>query len=120
MEPPPGSHRYSSRESNLAWDWVNELAEEVHQERTREVEIKREHAERYFESRIEDLDEKLADFRDRQQREGTDMRAPINRVMRELRVIRRERDEEFQRLEEDEQVIPDEPELINAAIVIGI
>jgi hypothetical protein len=99
---------------------VNDLADDARQERSREVEIKREHAERYFASRIEDLEETLADYRDRQQREETDMSAPINRVKSELQELRRKRDEELQRLEEDEQVVPDEPELVNAAVVIGL
>lgn len=38
----------------------------------------------------------------------------------EFRDLRRERDEELQRLEEDEQVVLDEPELINVAVVIGV
>jgi hypothetical protein len=34
--------------------------------------------------------------------------------------LREERDKEFQRLDEESQVVPDEPEFINAAVVIGL
>lgn len=105
---------------NRAWERVNDLAEEAREERAREVNIKRKHAEQYFESRIADLEETLAGYQDRQEREETDMSAPINRVKSELRSLRQEQEEEFQRLDEDAQVVPDEPELINAAVVIGL
>jgi len=103
-----------------AWELVNQMAEEAREERSREVSIKREHADRYFESRIEELETTLADYRDRQEREDADMSAAINRVRGELRELREERDKEFQRLDEESQVVPDEPEFINAAVVIGL
>ena len=103
-----------------AWKLVNQMAEEAREKRFREVLIKREHAERYFESRIEEVEETLSDYRRRQEREDTDMSAAINRVQSELQDLQKERDEELQRLDEEAQVVPDEPELINAAVVIGI
>jgi superfamily II DNA or RNA helicase len=105
---------------NRAWELVNELAEDARAERSREVEIKREHAERYFESRIEELEETLDDYRDRDQRDDEDMSAPINRVRSELQQVQADYEAEIQRLEEDEQVVPDEPALINTAVVIGL
>jgi superfamily II DNA or RNA helicase len=108
------------RAENRAWELVNDLAEDAQTERAREVEIKREHAERYFESRIAELEETIENYRDRDQRDDADMSAPINRVRSELRKTREEYEEEIQRLQEDEQVVPDEPELINTAVVIGL
>ena len=108
------------RAENRAWELVNNLAEDAQTERACEVEIKREHAERYFESRIAELEETIENYRDRDQRDDADMSAPINRVRSELRETREEYEEEMQRLQEDEQVVPDEPELINTAVVIGL
>lgn len=108
------------RAENRAWELVNDLAEDARTGRAREVNIKREHAERYFESRIAELEETIENYRDRERRDDADMSAPINRVRSELRKTRQEYEEEMQRLEEDEQVVPDEPELINTAVVIGL
>ena len=68
----------------------------------------------------DDLEETVENYRDRDQRDEADMSAPINRVRSELRETREEYEEEMQRLQEDEQVVPDEPELINTAVVIGL
>jgi len=103
-----------------AWKLVNQMAEEAREKRSREVSIKLGHAERYFESRIEELEETLSDYRRRQEREDTDMSAAINRVQSELQDLRKERDEELQRFDEEAQIVPDEPELINAAVVIEL
>jgi len=103
-----------------AWELVNQMAGEAREERSREVSIKRAHAKRYFESRIENLEKTLADYRNRQENENTDMSAAINRVQSGLQDLRKERDQELRRLDEEAQVVPDEPELINVAVVIGV
>jgi hypothetical protein len=108
------------RAEDRAWEEVNEVAEEARVEREREVRIKREHAERYFDSRIEDLEEDLERYQERDRREDVDMSAQINRTRSELNDVRTDYEAELERLEEDEQVVPDEPELINTAVVVGL
>ena len=105
---------------NRAWREVSDLAEQAETERAREIAIKREHAERYFDSRIAELEERLDGYRDRQEREETEMSAVINRARSELQTLRQERDAEYERLDAEAQVVPDEPDLVSAAVVIGL
>lgn len=107
------------RAEDIAWEKVREFAEEAQGEREREVEIKREHANRYFKTRIEDKKEELENYQSRLG-EGDDVNVQINRLKSEIRNLKQERDKELERLDEEEQVVPEEPELINAAVVIGI
>ena len=101
-----------------AWDEVESFAEEAREEREREVEIKREHAERYFEEQIEEWEDRLETYQ-AQAKEGDDMSAPIGNAKQKLESLRRERDEELSRLEEEKHVTPQEPELVTAAFVVS-
>ncbi|WP_181685981.1 DEAD/DEAH box helicase [Halorhabdus salina] len=101
-----------------AWQMVEDLAEDAREDRQREVGIKREHAKRYFESRIEEVKERLERFEARDQEPDSDMRAAIGQEQRRLEDLRQEREEELARLDEDEQVVPEEPDLVNMAVVI--
>ncbi len=107
------------RAEDVAWEKVQEFAEEAQEERQREVGIKRKHARQYFESRIEEKKEDLESYQTRLG-EGDDVNVQINRLKSELRDLEEKRDGEFERLEEEEQVVPEEPELVNAAVVIGL
>jgi uncharacterized protein YqeY len=105
---------------NEAWARVSDMAEEAQDERYREVQIKRGHAERYFKSRIEDAQEQLERYEDRAADPGEDVQVLINKYSRRLKDISQEREEEMERLEQEEVVVPETPELVNAAVVIGI
>ncbi|WP_336331156.1 helicase-related protein [Haloarcula sp. CGMCC 1.2071] len=102
-----------------AWDRVNQLAEEAQAERSREIEIKRNHAERYFESKIDEQQERLERYEQRASEPDEDMQVLINQTNRALQDLRKEREKELSRLDEEEIVVPDEPELVNVAVVIG-
>jgi hypothetical protein len=103
-----------------AWEQINDLAEEAQAERSREIEIKREHARRYFESRIKEQQERLERFEKRATDPEEDVQVLINQTQRKLADLKEERDEELSRLEEEEVVVPDEPELVNTVVVIGM
>ena len=117
--------RLSSMAENLyetaemeAWTHVESFAKEARTEREREIEIKREHAERYFEEQITDWEERLEQYQQRAE-QGTDMSAPIGNAKQKLETLRREREEELSRLEEEKHVTPQEPELVTAAYVVS-
>ncbi|MDS0473779.1 helicase-related protein [Natrinema sp. 1APR25-10V2] len=100
-----------------AWTQVESFADEAREEREREIEIKRQHAERYFKEQISEWEERLETYQQRDE-EGKDMSAPIGNAKRKLESLRRERDEELARLEEEKHVTPEEPDLVSAAFVI--
>ena len=100
-----------------AWTQVESFAGEAREEREREIEIKHQHAERYFEEQVSEWEERLETYQQRDER-GKDMSAPIGNAKRKLESLRRERDEELSRLEEEKHVTPEEPDLVSAAFVI--
>ena len=100
-----------------AWSEVQSFADEAREEREREYKIKRRHAERHFEEEIQEWEENLARYQ-RLDEAGEDYSAPIGNARRELEKLRREREQELARLEEEKQVIPQEPELVTAAVVL--
>ena len=106
------------RAENAAWDVIEDLADEARQERQREVRIRREHTENYFEYRIEDLRERIERFEERDADPDEDMGVVLAKARSELNDLQDEKDAEMARLEEEGQVIPDEPELVNMAVVI--
>ncbi|MFC7073035.1 helicase-related protein [Halovenus rubra] len=101
-----------------AWEQVESFAEEAREEREREMEIKRQHAERHFEEEISEWEERLETYEQQDER-GKDMSAPIGNAKRQLESLRRERDEELARLEEEKHVTPEEPQLVTASFVLG-
>jgi hypothetical protein len=101
-----------------AWTHVESFAEEARAEREREIEIKREHAERYFEEQIEEWEDRLEQYQERAEK-GADMSAPIGNAKQKLESLRREREEELSRLEEEKHVTPQEPDLVTAAFVVS-
>lgn len=100
-----------------AWTKVETFADEAREEREREYNIKRRHAERHFEEEIGQWEERLERYR-AQDEEGEDMSAPIGNAKRELEKLRRERKQELARLKEEKQVLPEEPDLVTAAVVL--
>jgi SNF2 family DNA or RNA helicase len=101
-----------------AWTHVESFAEEARTEREREIEIKREHAERYFEEQIEEWEERLEQYQQRAE-QGADMSAPIGNAKQKLESLRGEREEELSRLEEEKHVTPQEPDLVTTAFVVS-
>ena len=100
-----------------AWEQVESFAEEAREEREREMEIKRQHAERHFEEEVSEWKERLETYEQQDER-GKDMSAPIGNAKRQLESLRRERDEELARLEEEKHVTPEEPKLVTAALIL--
>ncbi len=100
-----------------AWNQVESFAGEAREERVREVEIKRQHAERHFEEQINEWEERLETYKQHDEREK-DMSAPIGNAKRQLESLRRECDEELTRLEEEKHVTPEEPKLVTASLVL--
>ncbi len=100
-----------------AWNQVESFAQEAREDRERETEIKRQHAERHFEEEISRWEERLEAYQTRDE-QGEDMSAPIGNAKRQLDVLRRERNGELERLNEEQHVTPEEPELITASFVL--
>lgn len=103
---------------SVAWEVIEDLADDARKEREREVRIRREHTQNYFEYRIEDLEERIEKYENRGGKPDEDMGVVIAKARSQLESLRDERDDALTRLEEEGQVIPDEPELINMAVVI--
>jgi len=103
--------------SSKASKGVQELVEEVQAEREEDVEIKERHARRYFTQRIRELEDRLEEYRKEQQDTDKDMKVAIDTTRAELEEVEQEWEEEQARLERERTVAPDEPELVNAAIV---
>jgi len=101
-----------------AWDQVESFAEEAREEREREVEIKRTHTERHFNEEIDEWEERLKTY-ERRDQQGKDMSAPIGNAKQRLESLRREREAELERLDEERHVTPEEPELVTASFVLS-
>ncbi|MFC7251079.1 helicase-related protein [Halomicroarcula sp. GCM10025324] len=101
-----------------AWKQVESFADEAREEREREVEIKRQHAEQHFKEEISEWEGRLEEYQ-RQDKQAKDMSAPIGNAKRQLESLRRERDEELSRLEEEKHVTPEEPQLVTASLVLS-
>jgi hypothetical protein len=107
----------TSRAKDVAWELVNDLAEEARANREREVRIRREHAENYFKHRIDDLEERIEKF-EKRDRAGEDMSAVLAKHRSQLASLREKKNAELARLEDEKQVVPDEPKLVNMAVVV--
>lgn len=107
-----------SRAESVAWDLIDDLAEQAQEDREREVRIRRNHAESYFDYRINELKERIEKFEERDTEPGEDMSVVLAKHRRQLEDYREERAAELDRFEEEKQVIPDEPVLINMAVVV--
>ncbi|ELY84181.1 DEAD/DEAH box helicase [Natrinema pallidum] len=106
-----------SKADDVAWDLIDDLAQEARADREREVRIRREHAKNYFEYRIEDLEERIEQF-EKRDRAGEDMSAVLAKHRSELAELREKKNAEMARLDGEEQVVPDEPDLVNMAVVV--
>lgn len=105
----------SAREK--ASEEVEELVEDVQEEREQDVDIKEKHAERYFTQEIRKLEDRLSEYQQQERDTDKDMQVAIDSTRKELRNVEKEWEEEQERLERERMVVPDEPELVNAAVV---
>lgn len=96
---------------------VERMAEDAEEEKRRSVEIKRRHAERYFENAIGTWESRLDDYR-RDHGERKDMTLPVRQAKSKLRELREERNRTFERLHEEATVLPKTPELVNVAVLV--
>ncbi len=101
-----------------AWDEVESFGGEAREEREREVDINREHAERHFVDQIEKWQERLEQYRSQDGPEK-DMSGPIGNAKQKLDKLCRKREAELSRLEEERHVTPEEPKLVTATYVIA-
>jgi superfamily II DNA or RNA helicase len=108
-----------SKADDVAWELIDDLAKEARADREREVRIRREHAQNYFKYRMEDLEERIDQFKKRD-RAGEDMRAVLAKHQSQLAELREKKNAEMARLENEKQVVPDEPDLVNMAVVVDV
>jgi len=97
---------------------VEEMAENAEEEKKEAVEIKRKHAERYFNNAVETWQTRLKDWKEDVER-GKDMELNVKRARSKLDDLKNERTREFERLREEESVLPKTNELVNAAVIIS-
>ena len=96
---------------------AEELAKEAQEKKEEEVSIKMDHARRYFEEALGTWESRLKEYQKKQQA-GEDMKMPIRRARSEIEQLETERKHEFERLKEEQTVLPVTPELVNAAVVL--
>lgn len=108
-----------SKADDVAWELIDDLAKEARADREREVRIRREHAQNYFQYRMEDLEERIDQFKKRD-RAGEDMSAVLAKHQSQLAELREKKNAEMARLENEKQVVPDEPDLVNMAVVVDV
>ncbi|MDQ2074769.1 helicase-related protein [Haloarcula sp. H-GB4] len=102
---------------SVARERVEELASDVKQERQKDVDIKEKHARRYFEEKIREQEDRLRKYEMKQTDTDKDMTIAIRGARSKLEELETEWESEQDRLERERMVIPDEPELINTAVV---
>jgi len=96
---------------------LDRMVEEAEQEKQEAVEIKRDHARRYFESAIETWETRLREYR-RKDKRGEDMTVNLRNARSKIEELEEERKHEFERLQQEETVYRDTNELINVAVVV--
>jgi SNF2 family DNA or RNA helicase len=101
-----------------AWELIDDMAEEASEERQREIRIRREHTENYFEYRINDKKEQIEKFEKKDRRSDEDMSVVLASNRTELSELQQKKNAELARLDDEKEVVPDEPELINMAVVV--
>jgi hypothetical protein len=90
----------------------------VQMKKSREIKIKKEDAEKFFNTRIKEEEERLKDYKFRQSL-GEDMGIAIRGSERRIEDLKDELKKNLNRLEEEELVIEKNPELLSIAIIIA-
>jgi len=106
------------RAKSTAWELIDELAEEASEAREREIRIRRKHTKNYFEYRIEDLKEQIEKFEQRDRSSDDDMGVALASTRKDLSELQQKKNAELARLDDEKEVVPDEPDLINMAVVV--
>lgn len=96
---------------------VSRLVSEVREERVRDVNIKADHAKRYFIHEIRKLEDRLREYERRERDTDKDMQVAIRSTQKQIADLEEEWEAEQERLERERQLIADEPELVNAAVL---
>jgi hypothetical protein len=96
---------------------AKDLCTSVQMRKSREIRIKREDAEKFFDSKIKEEEERLKDYRVRQSL-GEDMAIAIRGSERRIEDLKGELKKTLERFEEEELVIERNPELFSSAIII--
>ncbi|WP_247729572.1 helicase-related protein [Halovivax limisalsi] len=102
---------------NEATTVVEGLIDGVREERAQKVDIKEQHAERYFQHQIRKHEDRLRKYEKDATDTEKDMQVAIDSTRAEIRKLEEKWNREQERLERERQIIPDEPELVNAAFV---
>lgn len=102
---------------NEAKNRVQEMAEVAEQEKAEVVDIKRTHAKRYFEDAIETWEVRLENYKKEKQK-GKDMTLPIRNANSKIKELQDSRKAEFEKLHQEESVLPEAPKLVNAAVIV--
>jgi len=97
---------------------AKDLCTSVQMRKSREIKIKREDAEKYFERRIKEEEERLKDYRSRLSL-GEDMTIAIRGSDRRIEDLKDELKKALDSFEEEELVIERNPELFSVAIIIA-
>jgi superfamily II DNA or RNA helicase len=98
---------------------VERMAEEAEDEKEDAVDIKRQHAERYFNNAIETWESRLKERKQKQRNQEKDMTISIRQAQSKLEDLRAERKQEFEQLREEETVYPETNELVNVAVIVN-
>lgn len=97
---------------------AKDLCTSVQTRKSREINIKREDAQKFFDRRTKEEEEMLKDYRLRQSL-GEDLAIAIRGSERRIEDLRDELKKTLARFEEEELVIERNPELFSAAIIIA-
>ena len=95
------------------------LVTEVENEREEDVDIKEKHAKRYFQHKIRELEDRLRGYEIEEDDTDKDMTVALRSTRKKLEDLEQEWQDELARLGRERMIIPDEPELVNAAVVTG-
>lgn len=106
-----------TKAKSIAGKEVSRLVSEVREERVRNVDIKAAHAKRYFIYEIRKLEDRLREYERRERDTDKDMQVAIRSTQKRIEDIEQEWKGEQERLERERQLIPDEPEIVNAAVL---
>lgn len=96
---------------------VEEMAEEAENEKSEAVEIKRQHAKRYFENAIGTWKSRLEQYKE-DDKKGKDMTINIRTAQSKIENLQEERKREFDRFRQEESVLPKRVDLVNVAVLI--
>mgnify|MGYP001079357596 CR=1 FL=1 len=102
---------------DFAIEEAKKITSRVQQEKDREIKIKKEDAKRYFEPKIKDEDRRITEYRSELSK-GKDMEIAIRAAEKRLKDIKARYKEVLERLDYEELVIEEMPELFSIAVIL--